>query len=177
MTTGYSIQIIETTELTTEQKAILLAKCKGFMMIEHTELDVVIADLIFKEIKAVERFTSNFLYVRKVQVSVLSVKGILDLPYVPAIKTLTPIFSDNQAVTWGSDNSLIANSSEPVSVTYSAGYSDIPEDILYDIFETVRIFFDREDKLSLPDKIKAMTAYREFAFENYRLNALISSYV
>lgn len=177
MTTGYSVQILEITELTSVQKAGLLAKCKGFLMVEHNELDVVIADLIFKEIKAVERFTSNFLYRRKIQVSVLSVKGILDLPYIPVLRTPAPIFSDSQTVTWGSDNSLIANSTEPVSVIYSAGYSEIPEDMTYSIFETVRIFFDREDKLSLSEKIKAMIAYREYAFDNYRINALISSYV
>lgn len=177
MTTGYSIQIIETTDLTTEQKANFLAKCKGFIMIEHNELDVVILDLIISEIRRIEKFTSHFLYVREVQVSVLSVTGILDLPYMPALRTPSPTFSDSQAVTWGTDNCLIANSSVPVSVTYSAGYSEIPEDILDAIFEAVRIFFDREDKLSLPEKIKAMTAYREFALENYRLNALISSYV
>ena len=177
MTTGYSIQIIVDSGLTSAQRTNLLGLCKAYMMIEHNELDVVITDLIIGEIKRVEKFTSNFLYVRQIQVSVLSVKGILDLPYIPALKTPSPIFSDNQAVMWGADNSLIANSSVPITVTYSAGYEVIPEDILQAIFEATRIFFDREDKLRLPDKLKAMKEYREFALSNYRFNALYSTYV
>ena len=177
MTTGYSVEIVETTELSPLQKTNLLAKCKAFIMIEHNDLDTVIADLILKEIEEIEEYTYHFLHVRKVTVNVLSVIGILDLSYMPILKTSLPVFSDSQAVVWGSYNSLIACSKVPVSVIYSVGYAEIPVKIQYVIFENLRVFFDREDNLSMPEKIKAMKDYREFSLSNMRQNALISSYV
>ena len=177
MTTGYSVEIVSKTELTLLQKTNLLAKCKAFIMIEHNDLDAVIADLILKEIEDIEEYTNHFLTVRVVKVNVLSVLGILDLSYMPVLRSIVPVFSDSQAIVWGSYNSLIASSTVPVSVTYYAGYAEIPLKIQYVIFENLRIFLDREDNLKLPEKIKAMEAYRKLSLSNLRQNALISSYV
>lgn len=177
MTTGYSVEIVSKTELTLLQKTNLLAKCKAFIMIEHNELDAVIADLILKEIEDIEEYTCHFLTVRVVKVNVLSVSGILDLSFMPVLRIPAPVFSDLQAVVWGSYNSLIAKSTVPVSVTYSAGYAEVPLKIQYVIFENLRIFLDREDNLKLPEKIKAMEDYRKLSLSNMRHNALISSYV
>lgn len=177
MTTGYRADIVEKTELTLLQKTNLLAKCKASLLIEHDGHDTVIADLILNQIEEVEEYTYHFLHPRKVTVSVLSVQGILDLSYMPILRTPAPLFSDSQAVVWGSYNSLIAKSNVPVSVTYSVGYAEIPLKIQYVIFESLRIFFDKEDNLSLPEKIKAMEDYRKFSLSNLRQNALISSYV
>ena len=156
MTTGYSVEIVEKTELTLLQKTNLLAKCKAFIQIEHNDLDGVIADLILKEIEDIEEYTCHFLTVCVVKVNVLCVQGILDLSYLPVLRTPAPLFSDSQVVVWGSYNSLIANSKIPISVTYSVGYAEIPLKIQYVIFENLRVFFDREDNLNLPEKIKAM---------------------
>jgi hypothetical protein len=178
MTTGYSIEILSKTELTTEQKANLLAKCKSELIIEHNDFDVVIANLILAKAKEVETLTSNFLSIRQVKVNVKTVKGILDLPYSPALRSPAPTFSDSQVVVWDSGNSLYAFSDVPISVTYSAGYSVIPEDLETYIIQSIRVHFDTEKgALNHLQKIDAIQGLRDLYLTKNRINALISSYV
>jgi hypothetical protein len=178
MTTGYDVEILETTDLTLAQKTDLLNRCKIELVIEHSDFDTLILNAILAEIKKSEAYTCHFLYLRKVKVSVQTAKGIFDLPYMPVAKTPIPVFSDSQAVVFDSVNSLLANSDVPVSLTYWAGFDKMPEDFESVIFQSVRISLDTEKgSLNHLQKVQALKELRELYLSNYRLNAVITSYV
>lgn len=177
MTTGYDVEILSITDLTLEQKTDLLTKCKVELIIEHNEFDTLILNAIVAEIKKIEAYTCHFLHLREIKVSVQTASGIFDLPYMPVVRTPIPVFSDSQAVVFNSVNSLLTKSDAPVSLTYWAGFSEIPEDFQAVIFKSVRIYLDTEKgSLNHLQKVQALKELRELYLSNYRLNATISSY-
>ena len=144
MTKDYSYNVTLEVGINNESLLLLTQQFKDRYVIEHSDFDLTIQELIKDAIQGVETFTNHVLGFKTIEVYASPCKGLFELPELPAIDIVS---SDGQAIVRVGKAHIRLDSDEPVTVTYNAGYNywNIPNDIRGAIFEYVNTLFLMED--------------------------------
>lgn len=147
---------------------------KGIYVIEHSDFDSVISNLIYGAIQAVETFTNHILGLYEVIVSVSSCSGMFELPLLP-VSNIS--ISDSQDVKRFGKSHIKLTSLEPIEVTYNAGFdSEIPSDIKLVIFEYVNVLFSMEDsKITGLEKEQILKSILKVRLYKYKMDADVTA--
>jgi hypothetical protein len=156
---------------------VAVTKLKEWMKISFNDDDSLIYDLSRAARQVLESYTGLSFGVKTLSVQMDIDCDMVRLPYGP-LQSVTSIvlhtgFGNNETLTAGSDYELFGkllhlNRSGVMTITYTGGYIDMPEDLIADIKRLVAwMFQNRGIQFETGDEIKSYPQWNALAANRY----------